>query len=136
MITATEPLDGEDLINYTDVTARIAYLEAHDCHDPVPDAEGCASVDACPSCYGEAGEELAALRELAAGMEPANEAGGRASAIRDSYLETFVRDEADDITGIGETYLASYVKWDELTADRAGEMEKTTFRGTAYYIAS
>ena len=30
----TTPLDGEDLINYDDVTARIAYLESRDCHQP------------------------------------------------------------------------------------------------------
>ena len=69
-------------------------------------------------------------------MRPANEASDRATAIRDDYLETFVREEADDITGIGESYLDAYVNWGKLTADRAAEMEEITFGSTAYYITT
>jgi hypothetical protein len=135
MITKTEPLDGEDLINYDDVTARIAYLEEHDCHNPDPDGEGCDSDFSCPSCYGDAEEELAALRALRDDMEAANRASGRASALRDSYLETYVRDELEGIYG-EEVFSAlnHYIKWGELTGDRADEMEEVTFRGTTYYI--
>lgn len=138
MITATEPLDGEDLINYTDVTARIGYLEAHNCRIPnrADDDYPCVFGYECATCDQATGNELEDLRTLESGMAPLNEASGRASAIRDSYLETFIRDEADDIAGIGESYLNEYVRWDELTADRAAEMEEITFRGTAYYITS
>ena len=129
--TTTTPLDGEDLINYDDVTARLAYLESHDCHR----ADWCADYE-CATCDDASGNELADLRDLEEAMRPANEASGRASAIRDSYLETYVREEADGITGIGETFLDSYVRWDDLAADRAAEMEEVAFRGTAYYITT
>ena len=54
--------------------SRIAELRAADCHDPDPRGEGCDAVDLCPSCYGEAGEELAAL-ETESAATAAGEAG-------------------------------------------------------------
>jgi hypothetical protein len=131
MFDKTQPLDGEDLINYTDVMERIAYLEAMDCHEPEREIP-CENRYDCPSCNDE-GQELEDLRTLAADMKAANEASGRASALRDSYLKTYIQQEANDIVGdLG--HLETYVKWDELTADRADEMEEVTFRGTTYYI--
>jgi hypothetical protein len=135
MITAADSLTGKDLINIEDVTARIAHLEAHDCHRP-PEGPGdwCSDYE-CATCDESTGDELAALRDLEEAMRPANEYSERASAIRDSYMATFVRQEADDIVGeLG--HIDSYIKWDELTADRQGEMTETTFLGTTYYITS
>ena len=124
-MSATDEITStEDLINYSDVTARIAYLEnitaslARDLEE------------------WEAGE-LAALRDLAADMEPVNEYAGRATAIHDEYMTEFVQNEADDIAGIGtDSYLFSYVNWDELASDRTMGMTVTTYLGTTYYIAS
>jgi hypothetical protein len=133
MITKTEPLDGEDLINYDDVTARIEYLEEHDCHEPERETP-CVNGYECPTCNDE-GQELEDLRTLESDMRPVNEYSGRASAIRDSYLETFIRDELEGIYG-EEVFsaLETYIKWDELISDRADELEEVTFRGTTYYI--
>jgi len=56
--------------DHTTELARLAELERADCKgsDPRsgPDGEGCDSVGDCPTCYGDAGEELATLRTLAA----------------------------------------------------------------------
>ena len=134
--TATEPLDGEDLINYSDVTARIAYLESRDCHQPDREEYPCAGWYDCPTCDEASERELTSLRDLEEAMRPANEASDRATAIRDDYLETFVRNEADDLVGDGLNFLESYVKWDELTADRAAEMKEITFGSTTYYITT
>jgi hypothetical protein len=133
MITAADSLTGEDLINIEDVTARIAHLEAHDCHR-TDFADWCSDYE-CATCDDGSGQELTALRELLAEMEPVNDASGRASAIRDSYMEKFVRDEIEDVTE-GLEYVSGFIKWDELTADRQGEMTETTFLGTTYYITS
>ena len=132
----SEPLDGEDLINIGDVTERIEYLEAHDCHNPERSDTDfpCSNGFECATCDETTGSELEDLRTLASIMEPF---GDRASAIRDSYLEKFVQNEADDITGVGQdSYLFSYVKWDELAGDRAAEMEETTFRGSTYFATA
>lgn len=53
-------------------TARIAEIELADCHEPDPAGDGCCAVNLCPSCYGEAAEELARLRAatLAPGVAP------------------------------------------------------------------
>jgi hypothetical protein len=133
MSDKTEPLDGEDLINYTDVTARIAYLESRDCHEPDRETP-CVNNYECPSCNDD-GQELEDLRSLESDMADVNSYAGRASAIRDSYMETFARDELEGIYG-EEVFatLETYVNWDLLTGDRAGEMTETTFRGTTYYI--
>lgn len=135
MSDESQILDGDDLINLTDVTARIAYLEARDCREPDRETP-CVNGYECPTCNDD-GRELEDLRTLAADMKPANEASGRASAIRDSYLETFVRDELEDIYG-QEVFatLDSYINWRELTEDRAAEMTEVTFRGTTYYVAA
>ncbi len=132
---ATTSLEDEDLINIEDVTARIADLEAHDCREPDREDDPIPHIYECPTCDERLGEELAALRELLTELEPVEEDAGRATAIRDSYMETFVRDEIDGVTD-GLEYVSSYIKWDELTADRQGEMTETTFLGTAYYITS
>jgi hypothetical protein len=126
-------LDGEDLINIEDVIARISDLEAHDCHR-TDDTGWCADYK-CASCDDGSGQELTALRGLLAEMEPVKAHTGRASAIRDSYLETFVRDEIEDVIE-GLEYVSDYIDWDELTADRRSEMTETTFGGTTYYITS
>jgi hypothetical protein len=41
---------------------RVAELEAADCGGDLEGLDGCSNVSLCPSCYGEAGEELARLR--------------------------------------------------------------------------
>jgi hypothetical protein len=132
----TTSLEDEDLINYTDVTARIADLEASDCGEPDREDYPCSDHDECATCDEAAGRELAALRELLAELEPVKAYAGRASAIRDSYMATFVRTEIDDVVGDGLAIVDSYINWDELTANRQGEMTETTFLGTTYYITS
>jgi hypothetical protein len=136
MSDASQPLDGEDLINYGDVTARINYLKTYDCHRPDRADFPCANFHACPTC-NDGGKELEDLRSLAASMAEVNRYAGRASAIRDSYAETFVRDELEGIYG-EEVFatLETYIDWSTLTGDRAAEMEEVTFRGTTYYITS
>lgn len=141
MTTMNEPDEitgSEDMINLNAVTVRIKYLEAHDCGEPDPRGEGCDSAFACPSCYGEAEEELAGLRELEDDMR--RHTGGRddrATAIRESYLTEFVQDEAEDIAGIGpDSYLHFYVRWDDLADARTMDMTSTTYRGSTYYITT
>jgi hypothetical protein len=132
--TATTSLQDEDLINYTDVTARIAYLNGQLASCPITsDFDSCDQYD-CPKCDMSTMEELTALRALEEEMRPANKASGRASALRDSYLETYVRQEIDDVAGDALSVVDSYVRWDDLIADRRGEMTETTFMGTTYFI--
>jgi hypothetical protein len=68
-MSTTEITNSDNIIDSRDIIARIAELEGADCKGTDPrsgaDGEGCDEVDLCPTCYGEAGEELAALRELA-----------------------------------------------------------------------
>jgi hypothetical protein len=132
---ATTSLDGEDLINIEDVTARIADLEAHDCKEPDRDDYPCTNVYECATCHPDTERELTALRELLAEMEPVKKYAGRATAIRDGYMDEFTRNEIDDVCGSDAvSILSPYIDWDELTGDRAGEMTETKFLGTTYYI--
>lgn len=130
----TTSLQDDDLINYTDVTARITYLNGQLASCPITnDFDSCDQYD-CPKCDMSTMEELTALRALEEEMRPAREASGRASALRDSYLETFVRGEIDDVVGDGLSIVDSYIRWDDLIADRRGEMTETTFMSTTYFI--
>jgi hypothetical protein len=134
---ATTSLEDEDLINIGDVTARIADLEAHDCKEPDRDDYPCTNVYECATCHPDTERELTGLRELLAEMEPVKTCAGRATAIRDSYLETFVINEIDAVAGDSAvSILGPYVNWDTLIGDRAAEMTETTFGGTTYYITS
>lgn len=130
-------LEDEDLINYGDVTARIAHLESTGQGCSVAVAPGSCELMDCPRCEGAARAELEALHELQDEMKPVNEYSGRASAIRYSYVDTFARDEIEDVAGIDAvSILGPYVDWDRLREARQGEMTETTFLGTVYFITS
>lgn len=133
MITPDDEITySEKLLNLSDVTARIRYLTAHDCRNPDPDGEGCDSNFACPSCYGDAEEELAALRELETEM---TDVGENASAIGENYMDEFIYSELDGIYGEAVKALSSYLDWDSIRGDRESDMTETTYRGGTYYLA-
>jgi hypothetical protein len=54
-------------VSHTPASERrmIGYLESRDCHGDRTGRDGCESVNECPTCYGQAGEELARLRASA-----------------------------------------------------------------------
>jgi hypothetical protein len=139
MLTPDDEIAGsEDMIGLDEVTARIKYMEAHDCAGEREGEDGCESVGSCPSCYGEAEEELAALRELEAEMRAhTGGQGDRATAIHESYLEEFVQEEAADIEGISpDSHLFGYVRWSDLARARTIDMSPATFRGSEYWITT
>jgi hypothetical protein len=122
----------EDFINASTAKERIAELEAADCDGDLEGTEGCDSNLTCPSCYGDAGEELAALKEL---LEDFRNYPDRAFAIRDSFMEDYAMEEGDDLGGVGlDHFLFTYVNWKELASDLRSEMEEIRFRGTTYFI--
>jgi hypothetical protein len=123
----------EDFINARDVRERIAEIEAADCDGDREGADGCENAGTCPSCYGEAGEELAALRELEEDFRNYSHDSG--SAIRDSYMTDYAMEYGDDIAGVGQdSFLFSYVNWGGLAESLKQDMAQVTFRDGTYYI--
>jgi hypothetical protein len=88
--------------------------------------------------YSDESGKLAELRDLAAEMRShTGGQGSQATAIRESYLEEFVQEEAADIGDVGpDSYLFGYVRWGDLARARTIDMSPATFRGSEYWITT
>lgn len=132
----TDPITNDtDIIDSRDVIARIAYLEASDCQEP--DGEGCASVDACPSCYGDAEEELKALKDLQDEAEGyAGDWRYGAALIRDTYFTEYAEQLAEDIGAIDRnaTWPLSHIDWEAAADELKTDYTSVSFGGTDYWI--
>ena len=121
---------SEDIIQAEDVKARIGYLKAHDCHDPQPDGEGCDSVYACPSCYGDAEEELAHLTDLLSDFGEYVR-----YAVNDDYMTDYAQEEVESIDNITpESIVYSFVDWAALADQLKIDMQSIEFRGSTYWM--
>jgi hypothetical protein len=163
MLSADDEITGsENMISLDEVTARLKALRPFHVEDTrVPESavadptvaafateeEAEDHIAACgPEVqavlevveYSDESEELAELRDLEAEMRAhTGGQGGQVTALRESYLEEFVQDEAADIGGIGpDSYLFGYVRWASLAQARTIDMSPVTFRGSEYWITT
>ncbi len=129
---------SDDIIDSRDIVARIAELEAADCDgdDPRsgPDGEGCDEVDLCPTCYGEAGEELAALKALDETSSPDWQYG--ATLIRESYFEEYAQQYAEDIGAVASDapWPVYCIDWQQAADDLQMDYTSVEFDGVTYWV--
>lgn len=149
----TEEITGSaDIINRHEVTARIANLKPWkvtskdgeveyfieefadqiDANNYISELPGSHPDDYEAIEWDEEADELAGLRMLNDVMAGH---GGNTCVIREDYMVTLVKDEADDHYGINEaSALFDYIDWARLAKNRAENMTPIVFRGTTYRI--
>jgi hypothetical protein len=128
-MSTTEITNDTNVIDSREIIERIADLEGADCESDRPDGEGCDDTD-CPTCYGEAGEELAKLRELASEGEQSSEDWRYGAAlIRDSYFEDYARELADEAEG----WPYDYIDWERAADALQMDYTPVEFDGVTYW---
>jgi hypothetical protein len=111
----TDISNSDNVIDTREIIERISEIDNADCHDPeLAAGEGCDSVDDCPTCYGEAGEELAALR----GIENAGITDFDSGA-------TLIRDLS---------WPASYIDWDAAADALRMDYTSVDYAGVTYWV--
>jgi hypothetical protein len=135
-----DPIDNDaDFINASDIPQRIAELQGADCGSELEGDDGCDNVNTCPSCYGEAEEELAQLTDL---MDTLKDIYGSArnvdmnnpTLIRESYFGEYARKFAEDMIGSELGILDGFIDWEGFTSYLQTDYTDIDFGGVTYWV--
>jgi hypothetical protein len=158
LLKPEDPIEaGEDLINLSDVRDRIPHVkpwhvEYRDSdYEPAGVSPFASEADArtwianeapdkgidpanlMPVVYDDEAEELSELTRLLAAMEEIDGGSNHTSAINTRYLETFVRDQAEDRYG-ADACASLAVDWDRQVANDTAEGREHTYRGQTFIL--
>jgi hypothetical protein len=148
--TMTTPTNSDDTIDSRDVIARISeledersYLESElleriellDQSDGVAASARDSLSEALTAWDIEHGDELKALQALEAEAEGYSDWRHGAVLIRDSYFETYARQQADDLYDIRDaSWPFCCIDWEKAADELKQDYTSVTFDGVDYWV--
>lgn len=114
---------GDNIINGSDITARIAELEAYDPYEELSEW---------------AADELTALRELyddLCGIFGADAISvNNPTLVRESHFVDYARNFAEEIVGGELDILDGFIDWEGFASSLQGDYASVEFDGVTYYV--